>query len=48
MKDNFSDKSDKYAKYRPTYPQEMLDFILSLLDKKDNAWLGIVVLEQVK
>lgn len=38
MKDNFSDKSDKYAKYRPTYPQEMLDFILSLLDKKENAW----------
>jgi ubiquinone/menaquinone biosynthesis C-methylase UbiE len=38
MKDNFSDKSDKYAKYRPTYPQEMLDFIFSLLDKKENAW----------
>lgn len=38
MKDNFSDKSDKYAKYRPTYPNELIDFINSLVKNKNNVW----------
>lgn len=38
MKDNFSDKSDKYAKYRPTYPDELIDFINSLVINKNNVW----------
>ena len=38
MKDNFSSKSDNYAKYRPTYPLEFFDFLNSLLPSKMNAW----------
>src|ERR1044071_3550840 len=38
MKDNFSKQSIAYAKYRPTYPQELYDFILSKVEKRDAAW----------
>jgi ubiquinone/menaquinone biosynthesis C-methylase UbiE len=38
MKDNFSRQADIYAKYRPTYPQSLFDFILQQADKKQNAW----------
>lgn len=38
MKDNFSQRSDQYAKYRPDYPQEYYDFILSLIKEKTCAW----------
>jgi ubiquinone/menaquinone biosynthesis C-methylase UbiE len=38
MKDNFSKQADIYAKYRPTYPQGLFDFILQHTDKKQNAW----------
>jgi ubiquinone/menaquinone biosynthesis C-methylase UbiE len=38
MKDNFSRQSDLYSKYRPTYPQELYDFILRHIDKKKTAW----------
>jgi len=38
MKDNFSTQSAEYAIYRPTYPQELYDFIFSLVDEKDAAW----------
>lgn len=38
MKDNFSEKSDNYARYRPGYPQELFDFIKVLLKNKRRAW----------
>lgn len=38
MKDNFSTQSDKYAKFRPTYPKELYDFINSQVEQKDTAW----------
>jgi ubiquinone/menaquinone biosynthesis C-methylase UbiE len=38
MKDNFSKQSDIYAKYRPTYPPALYDFILSQLANKETAW----------
>jgi len=38
MKDNFSKQANAYAKYRPTYPQELYDFILSKVEQKETAW----------
>jgi ubiquinone/menaquinone biosynthesis C-methylase UbiE len=38
MKDNFSKQAEIYAKYRPQYPQELFDFILNQVDKKQTAW----------
>lgn len=38
MKDNFSRQSDLYARYRPGYPPELFDFILSYVVKKETAW----------
>ena len=38
MKDNFSRQADVYAKYRPTYPQELYDFILSKVKSRNAAW----------
>jgi ubiquinone/menaquinone biosynthesis C-methylase UbiE len=38
MKDIFSDNSGGYARYRPTYPREVYDFILPLVTQKQNAW----------
>ncbi len=38
MKDNFSTHSDKYAKYRPTYPSELYDFLNEIIPKKHNVW----------
>jgi ubiquinone/menaquinone biosynthesis C-methylase UbiE len=37
-KDLFSTQSDLYAKYRPAYPKELYDHILSFVNKKDMAW----------
>ncbi|MBL1409357.1 class I SAM-dependent methyltransferase [Sphingobacterium faecale] len=53
MKDNFSNISDKYAKFRPTYPQTIYDFIYPLLSQRDIAWdcgtgTGQVALELAK
>jgi SAM-dependent methyltransferase len=36
-KDNFSKQSDLYVKFRPNYPQELYDFILSHVAKKEYA-----------
>lgn len=33
-----STESDKYARYRPGYPQELFDFIEGLLEEKKKAW----------
>jgi len=38
MKDNFSSQSDRYAKYRPHYPEEFYAYLNSLLPIKENAW----------
>jgi ubiquinone/menaquinone biosynthesis C-methylase UbiE len=38
MKDNFSSQSDKYAKYRPTYPTEFFDYLNLIVPNKQNAW----------
>ncbi len=38
MKDFYSYSSDNYAKYRPTYPQEIYDFLYPLLKDKNKAW----------
>jgi ubiquinone/menaquinone biosynthesis C-methylase UbiE len=38
MKDNFSKQAAVYAKYRPTYPQELFTFILSHVKNKQVAW----------
>jgi ubiquinone/menaquinone biosynthesis C-methylase UbiE len=38
MKDNFSTQSDKYAKYRPTYPSDLFEFLNSNVQDKLNAW----------
>lgn len=38
MKDNFSQQASLYAKYRPNYPAELFDFILSHLHEKITAW----------
>ncbi|KAA6430329.1 class I SAM-dependent methyltransferase [Dyadobacter flavalbus] len=38
MKDNFSKQADAYARFRPTYPDEAFDFILSTVKAKDAAW----------
>ena len=37
-KDLFSKQSDLYAKYRPTYPKELYDYIFSFVKEKNNAW----------
>ncbi len=38
MKDNFSTQSDHYAKYRPTYPSELFEFLNSNVRDNRNAW----------
>ena len=38
MKDNFSHRSDNYAKFRPTYPQELFDLTNDLIPLKNTAW----------
>src|SRR5262245_31166204 len=38
MKDNFSKQANAYAKYRPSYPQELYDFILSKVERRETVW----------
>lgn len=38
MKDNFSIDSDKYAKYRPTYPPDFYAYLNSIVPYKQTAW----------
>ena len=38
MKDNFSNVSALYAQFRPTYPRELYDFILSLVSERQTVW----------
>ena len=38
MKDNFSHASEKYAQYRPVYPEALYEFLLSKVKVRDVAW----------
>jgi len=38
MKDNFSQQSDLYGKYRPVYPAEFYSYLIHQLKAKTNAW----------
>jgi hypothetical protein len=38
MKDNFSAQADLYAQYRPTYPPELFEYIVSFVGNKNTAW----------
>lgn len=38
MKDNFSRQSSLYAQYRPGYPPELFEYILSFVKTKTTAW----------
>lgn len=38
MKDNFSQDSKQYAQFRPHYPKELFDHLLSLVKEKATAW----------
>lgn len=38
MKDNFSIQAELYAKFRPKYPSELIQFVLSLVENHENAW----------
>ncbi len=38
MKDNFSDESALYAKFRPLYPNEIYDYLLSRILSRECAW----------
>ncbi len=37
-KDLFSKQATLYAKYRPTYPSALIDYILNFVEKKQVAW----------
>lgn len=38
FKDHFSTQSVDYSKYRPTYPQELFECIISKTEKRDTCW----------
>jgi len=38
FKDHFSTQSSDYSKYRPDYPQELYDFILTEVKEKETVW----------
>lgn len=38
MKDNFSTQSADYAKFRPVYPQALIDYLLSLSESHEMCW----------
>jgi ubiquinone/menaquinone biosynthesis C-methylase UbiE len=38
MKDNFSKQADLYARYRPSYPPELFDFVLAQVRGRQAAW----------
>ena len=37
-KDLFSEQADLYARYRPTYPKELYEYIFSFVKEKNTAW----------
>jgi len=38
MKDNFSVQSDDYVKFRPAYPQSLIDYLVGLTHNRNRAW----------
>jgi ubiquinone/menaquinone biosynthesis C-methylase UbiE len=38
MKDNFSEQSNLYSRFRPGYPRQLFDFLLPLVPDKKTAW----------
>lgn len=38
MKDNFSTQSSDYAKFRPIYPQELVNYLINLTETHENCW----------
>ena len=38
MKDNFSSHSKAYAQFRPHYPKELFDHLLTFVNSKNTAW----------
>jgi len=38
MKDRFSNHAEDYQKYRPSYPEELYAFLLTLVAEKRRAW----------
>ena len=38
MKDNFSKRSHLYARFRPTYPRQLFEFLISLVSERKTAW----------
>ena len=37
-KDLFSEQSKIYARFRPTYPKELFDYILQFVEERKTAW----------
>ena len=37
MKDNFSNQASEYSKFRPTYPLELIEHIVSFVEKRETA-----------
>jgi SAM-dependent methyltransferase len=37
-KDLFSEQSDQYAKFRPSYPRELFEYLLKFVKNCDHAW----------
>jgi len=37
-KDLFSTQSDLYARYRPTYPKRLYEYVFSFVKEKNTAW----------
>ncbi len=38
MKDNFSIGSDKYAIYRPEYPDSVVNYIVGITEQRESVW----------
>jgi len=38
FKDHFSEGSAEYARYRPSYPVELFEWLASLCERRDKAW----------
>jgi len=38
MKDNFSNQAAAYAQFRPQYPEELFQYLLSFVSEKNIAW----------
>jgi hypothetical protein len=37
-KDLFSNHASLYSKFRPSYPQELYDYVLSFVENRNKAW----------